>query len=260
MSYNLKDFLSFKLNINQFEELAFASSNFSMPKNNLKNILLAEELHDQGSDSKDTVNHAIPGAHIEVDKNNESLLSKISKKISDFFKPKPKVYRLGNNESLEIDGEVPGNPVGGFFSKIGAAIEKFASKGKEIKEATEIKNTPHVISEYPTTTDRKVKSDATLLAEGEYTPNPNLNLGTIAQDQKAKAQGSYVQSAPAPATTIEVEEVSVDGEEELSVNKEAIAKAADSLTTSDKAVEQPRTQEPVKPTEPIQKHDDDLVK
>ena len=98
MSYNLKDFLSFKLNINQFEELAFASSNFSMPKNNLKNILLAEELHNQGSDSKDTVNEAIPGAHIDVEEKKESLLSKITKKISDFFKPKPKVYRLGNNE------------------------------------------------------------------------------------------------------------------------------------------------------------------
>ena len=110
------------MNINQFEELAFASSNFSMPKNTLKHVLLAEELHDQSSDSKDTVNEAIPGAHIEVEEKKESLLSKITKKISDFFKPKPKVYRLGNNESLEIDGEVPGNSVGGFFSKI-LAIE-----------------------------------------------------------------------------------------------------------------------------------------
>lgn len=255
MSYNLKDFLSFKLNINQFEELAFAGSNFSMPKNNLKNVLLAEELHDQGSDSKDTVNEAIPGAHIDVKEKKESLLSKITKKISDFFKPKPKVYRLGNNESLEIDGEVPGNSVGGFFSKIGAAIENFANKGKEIKDAAEIKNTPHVISEYPATADKKIKSDPSLLAEGEYTPNPNLNLGTIAQDQKAKAQGSYIQSSPAPK--MEVEEVTVDGEEELSVNKDAIAKATDSLTTSDKTVEK---QEPVKPAEPIQEHDDDYSK
>ena len=257
MSYNLKDFLSFKLNINQFEELAFASSNFSMPKNTLKHVLLAEELHNQGSDSKDTVNEAIPGAHIEVEEKKKSLLSKITKKISDFFKPKPKVYRLGNNESLEIDGELPGNSVGGFFNKIGAAIEKFANKGKEIKEAAEVKNTPHVISEYPTTSNKKAKTDPSLLAEGEYTPNPNLNLGTIAQDQKAKTQGSYIQSTPAPATTIGVEEVTVDGEEELSVNKDSIAKATDSLTSSDKTVEK---QEPIKPAGPIQEHDDDYSK
>ena len=38
MSYNLKDFLSFKLNINPFEELAFAGSSFSMPKKDLSHI------------------------------------------------------------------------------------------------------------------------------------------------------------------------------------------------------------------------------
>ena len=255
MSYNLKDFLSFKLNINQFEELAFAGSNFSMPKNSLKNVLLAEELHDQGSDSKDTVNEAIPGAHIEIEEKKESLLSKITKKISDFFKPKPQVYRLGNNESLEIDGEVPGNSVGGFFSKIGAAIENFTTKGRKIKDAAEIKNKPHVISEYPATTDKKIKSDPSLLAEGEYTPNPNLNLGTITQDQKAK--GSYVQSKP--ASPIAVEEVTVDRESELSANKSAIAKATDSLTSSDKNVEAVE-QASVKPAEPIQSKNDDYEK
>ena len=257
MSYNLKDFLSFKLNINQFEELAFAGSNFSMPKKSFKNVLLAEKSHDQANDSKNSINDVIPGAHIEVDENKESLFSKISKKISDFFKPKPKVYRLGNNESLEIDGEVPGNPLGGFFGKIGAAIEKFANKGKEIKEATKIKNTPHIISEYPTVADKKSKNDPSLLAEGEYTPNPNLNLGTITQDQKAKGQGSYIQSAPSPVNTITVEDVTVDGESELAVNKEAIAKATDSLTSSEKTIKQ---SEPVKPVEPVQNHNDDLVK
>ena len=257
MSYNLKDFLSFKLNINQFEELAFASSNFSMPKNTLKHVLLAEELHNQGSDSKDTVNEAIPGAHIEVEEKKESLLSKITKKISDFFKPKPKVYRLGNNESLEIDGEVPGNSVGGFFNKIGAAIEKFANKGKEIKDAAKIKNAPQVISEYPAKISEKGKSDPSLLDEGKFTPNPNLNLGTIGQAQKAKTQGSYIQSTPSPAIT--VEEVTVDGESELSVNKKAIAKAADSLTSADKTVETAE-QGTIKPAEPIQEHDDDYSK
>ena len=41
---------------------------------------------------------------------------------------------------------------------IGAALEKFANKGKEIKDATEIKNAPQVISEYPAKIGEKGKS------------------------------------------------------------------------------------------------------
>ena len=49
------EILSFKLNINPFEELAFAGSSFSMPKKDLSHILLAENIENQSSDEKDIV-------------------------------------------------------------------------------------------------------------------------------------------------------------------------------------------------------------
>ena len=255
MSYNLKDFLSFKLNINPFEELAFAGSSFSMQKKDLSHILLAENMENQSSDEKDIVNESIPGAHIEINEPKETLISKLSKKIADFFKPKPKVYRLGNNESLEIDGTLPGNPLGGFFGKIGAAIEKFTNKGKEIKEATTIKNEPQIISNHPVVQNNKVKSDPTLLNEGTPQKNPDI---IIPKGPSERAQSSsYIQSTPTP--TIAVEEVAVDGEDFLNDNKKNIAKVTDSLTTEQKTVAaKVNSQQVVTPV--VEEKDDDYTK
>ena len=247
MSYNLKDFLSFKLNINQFEELAFAGSNFSMPKKDLSNILLAEKQENQSSD---IINEAIPDAYVKINEKKESPFSKIMKRISDFFK-------LGNGESVELDGTVPGNPLGGILGKIGAAIERFTNKGKDIREELGVKNSPQIISEYPTPADKKAHSDPSLLAEGIPQPNPNIVIPRAVGDKKHTS--SYIQSTPNTTPAIGVEKIEVDGEEEYAVNKEAIARATESLT-SDKTVEQQKTQEPVKTVEPIQEHDDDYVK
>ena len=246
MNYNLKDFLSFKLNINPFEELAFAGSSFSMQKKDLSHILLAENIEDQSPDTEDIVNESIPGAHIEINKPQETLISKLSKKIADFFKPKPKVYRLGNNEALEIDGTLPGNPLGGFFGKIGAAIEKFANKGKKIKEATTIKNEPQIISNHPVVHDNNVKSDPTLLDKGTPPKNPDI---IIPKGPSERAE----------ATTIAVEEVTVDGEDFLKDNKKNIAKVTDSLTTEPKTVATKVNSQQIG-TPVVEEKDDDYTK
>lgn len=259
MNYNLKEFImSFKLNISQFEELAFAGSNLSMSKKEFNNILFAEEIHDQASDSKET----IADAYIEIEEKKETLLSKITKKISDFFKRKPEVYTLGDGESLELDGSVPGNPVGGFLGKIGAAIEKFTSKRKYIREATKVTNQPQIISNHLAVRNQaKERTAPSLLDEGTPQINPDIVIPTEVTGTKRQPQGSYIQSAPAPTSTMTVEEIKMDEDAVTFIgdNKESISKVVDSLT-SDKTTVQEQKTTPIEPAQPVQDKDDDYTK
>lgn len=246
MIYNLKDlFLNSKFNIRNFEELSFANSNISMPKNMLGNVYFASDNKENQNISD--INSEIPNAVFEVEE-KETLFSRIKKKISDFFKPKPQTYRLGNGESLELDGEMPGNPVAGFFSRLGSKIENLVNKPKEIKEGLEVINKPEVYSDYPTTVnEKKQEKDPSLLADGSRVPKENIII-----PKEVDSQRKAVDSLGNPVPT--VEKIDMDKEEVFKEKKEEIAAAIDSLTAEKEAPAEPTA--PVAPIQDTVEHDD----
>lgn len=254
MNYNLKEFLfSFKFNIQNFEELAFANSSFTVSKKELNNILFAaNDKSNQEYSQNEEAKSNIPDYNIVVEE-KDTLFNRLKKKITDIFKPKPKVYRIGNGESVELNGTVPGNPISGFFSRVGAALENLTNKPKEIKDAVEVKNEPHVISDYPAVQDEKKKQDPSLLNEGA----PSLENTNIIKPKEITGEkrqpATYIQSTP-PKPTVEAEEITVDAEEELKDNKDSIAKMVDSLDTDKQnSVVTPKAPEPVIESDDLEK-------
>lgn len=246
MIYNLKDlFLNSKFNIRNFEELSFANSNISMPKNMLSNVYFASDDKENQEFSEGASER--PDYIVEVEEKN-SFISRIKKKIADFFKPKPQIYKLGNGESLELDGQMPGNPVSGFFSRLGAQIENLVNKPKEIKKGLEVTNEPEVYSDFPATvSDKKQEKDPSLLNDGSRVPNEAIII-----PKEVSTQRKTVDSMGNPQPT--VENLNVDKEEVFKDKKEEISAAIDSLTA-----EKNEPAEPAAPTAPVQdaaEHDD----
>lgn len=112
---------------------------------------------------KDSSNDSLPNYATYIEEKN-TLFNRIKK----LFTPKPKIFRLGNGESLEIDGTMPKRFVKGFFTKLGAGIAIIASKPKEFIEAAKVKNTPEVYSTSLSVTNKKKKpqKETSLLGEG----------------------------------------------------------------------------------------------
>ena len=247
MNCNLRELItSFKFNVQKFEELSFANSSFSMSKKELHHILFAADDKENQNISQEA-EAGMPNYNINVEE-KDTLFSRIKKKISDIFKPKPKVYRIGNGESIELDGSMPGNPVSGFFSKITAAIENITGKPKEIKNAIEVKNEPHIISDYPAIQDEKKKQDPSLLNEGA----PSLEDTDIIMPKEItgekRAPISFVQSTPIKQG-VAAEEITVDAEKELKDNKDSISKMVNDLD-EDKQTAQPIQKSPEPTIEP----------
>ena len=180
-------------------------------------------------------------------------MDRIKETIGNIFKPKPKTYKLTDGQSIEIDGTMPGNPIAKFFNKIADSLDKFTNKGKDIRDATTVTNTPQIISEHPAVITARTKpdQDPTLLNAPKI-PNPDLVFP--GQTGKVNTTGSYINSKPTPE--IAPETIDVDNEDDLRKNKDMIANL---LKESDSRVDkQQTTVEPAAPSR--EDNSDDFVK
>ena len=190
MNFNLNEF--FKL-IFDYKELSCANSCFNMSQNEFKNILFASTENDSNF-SKDK-NSDLPNYTVEI-KENKSLFSVLKKKLKDLFSPKPQVYRLGNGESLELDGTMPNKPFTGILNKFGATLASIVSKPRENKEASKIKNEPEIYSNSPTVIDNKKQPSrqTNLLDEGRKTLESSEFIIPNNVEEIAKSTPSYVET------------------------------------------------------------------
>lgn len=81
-------------------------------------------------------------------KKRNGLLNRISKKINNFFKPKPQIYLLSPGESLEISGNIPIRPATTVFNKINSILSHIVSKVINIIKPPKV-NIPEIYSESP---------------------------------------------------------------------------------------------------------------
>lgn len=224
MNYNLKDFfISVKLNNHKFEELAFAGSHFSMPKKELNNILLAELDSEEAAKLNSETNREIPNSSIWVKEKKENIFTKMAKRISDMFKPKPLTITMGKNDTREIDGIMPDerkNPFSSLIKGIATKFNETIQKAQDIKKANTITNTPEIYSTALVEQPNKDKS-------AQKTKNPDLLI-----------PGNKNPIIP-QTSKVEVASLDVDGKEELEQNKNAINTMAKNLTeTKTKAPEE----------------------
>lgn len=190
MNFNLNEF--FKL-IFDYKELSCANSCFNMSENEFKNILFASTEND--SNSLKSENSDLADYAVEI-KENKSLFSTLKKKIKNLFSPKPQIYRLGNGESLELDGSMPNKPFTGILNKFGATLASIVSKPKEIKEASKIKNEPEIYSNSPAVIDNKKQPvrQTNLLDEGRKTLETSEFIIPNNVEEVAKSTPSYVET------------------------------------------------------------------
>lgn len=139
---------------------------------------------------RDSSNDSLPNYATYIEEKN-TLFNRIKK----LFTPKPKIFRLGNGESLEIDGTMPKRFVKGFFTKLGAGIATIASKPKEFIEAAKVKNTPEVYSTSLSVTNKKKqhKKETSLLGEGMKFAKDSEVIIPVGPQETAKTI-SYVET------------------------------------------------------------------
>ncbi len=171
----------FKLNTKEFEELSFANSYFSMPKDDFFNNHFLLASNNDFSSKNDSSQIEEKYGHIEIQE-KKSIFSSIKNRIKKLFTKEPKTFLLGDGQELDLGGNVEQRPIYSFFTNFGSKLVEYTQNIRLKAHREKIKNNP---LEY-----------STALATVEKAKTPESN-GLINQNpQKLNAPPSII---PTPA-------------------------------------------------------------